>query len=43
MFGRMNWILEFWVTCFRWEDLILLHIYLQILNDMNVIKAHETF
>ena len=36
MFGKTIWLSEFLVTGSSYQDLILLHFYLQMLNDINV-------
>ena len=36
MFGKTVWLSEFLVTGSSYQDLILLHFYLQMLNDINV-------
>ena len=36
MFGKTIWLPKCQVTSSRCEDLILLHFYLQMLNDINV-------
>ena len=39
MFGNTIWLLEFQVACYRYEELILLNFYHQMLN---MLKFHET-
>ena len=42
MFGKTIMLLKCQVTSSRFEDLILLHFYLQILNDTNVKNPWES-
>ena len=41
MFGKTIWLPRFHVTNSRCEDVILLHFYLQMLNDINVKNSWE--
>ena len=43
MFGKTIWLPKCQVTSSRYECLILLHFYFQMLNDINVKNSCEIF
>ena len=42
MFGKIIWLSVFQLTGSRCEDLILLHFFLRMLNNMSLLKPHKT-